>query len=803
MPTRNSLDEEIADHLRDKPAGLGLGILGGERGEIEVFLGEPFERGMGDDAELLRADIVGDPGGDVVFLGLLGVHVAEHLLKHVRREDLANDVEDVIGAELVADRVEAFLERREDAPLAGVGGDEVEDQAVVLLAVAVDSANPLLEADGAPGDVVIDHQPAELEVDPLASGLGGDKHLDALAKLPFCVDASAGGVAVADLHAAMDLGERQAPLAELPDRAPILAVAGEVVERVLVLGEDQQLHLRIVEDAFVLDERLEHGELGLLLAGLDVAGLGDELREIGNLLAEDRRLVGEHLRLDLGEDLLLFLLVVVVDVVGHAGLDLLLPMLLRVGEDPLAALLHSFERSADGIDARRHPPLEHRHLEADGPAAGGAVARGGDGLILHVVGERVVNIELLGRELEIGRPDFSVAVELVGMASVGIGEGRQGLLDPPQVERSGLRRHRRLKALDVAVDVFVEEGEEPSEMLRVALVRRGRHEEIVVGHLRKGPTEAVGVGRVVVVAGAHLVGLVDDDEIPPRTEQALTGVFLDRRPGDARDDLVILLPGVLAVVGPERGPADELELLAELVRHFALPLKGEIRRSDDQDPLGEAPGLELLDEEAGHYRLAGPGIVGEQEADPGKLEEILVDRFELMGERIDAGDREGEERVVFMGEAEPVRLNAEPESAGIAVKGNAIGEHLERGNLISGEDRVVGRAGSTADPHDPHRGAHRRDGVDLHRLRQGRAGDRRARLKRGGWGHGSVLFQLGRSNPLRPLPKLIAKKIQQLIGREIDEIVGLFELANASREPIAEIARAGRRAGNSWLDRIP
>ena len=61
----------------------------------------------------------------------------------------------------------------------------------------------------------------------------------------------AGRVAVADLHAAVDLGERQAPLAQLAERAAVLAVAGQVIERVLVLGEDEQLHLRVVEDALL------------------------------------------------------------------------------------------------------------------------------------------------------------------------------------------------------------------------------------------------------------------------------------------------------------------------------------------------------------------------------------------------------------------------------------------------------------------------------------------------------------------------------------------------------------------------
>ena len=56
-------------------------------------------------------------------------------------------------------------------------------------------------------------------------------------------------------------------------------------------------------------------------------------------------------------------------------------------------------------------------------------------------------------------------------------------------------------------------------------------------------------------------------------EQALLGVLDPRDPGDRRDDLVLVLPGVLAVVGAEDVAADDLELLAELVLQLALPLE--------------------------------------------------------------------------------------------------------------------------------------------------------------------------------------------------------------------------------------
>jgi hypothetical protein len=84
-------------------------------------------------------------------------------------------------------------------------GDEVEDQAVLFLAVAMDAAHALFQAHRVPGDVVVDHQPAELEVDTLAGGLGGDQHLGGFAELALGENAGAGRVAVADLHAAVDL----------------------------------------------------------------------------------------------------------------------------------------------------------------------------------------------------------------------------------------------------------------------------------------------------------------------------------------------------------------------------------------------------------------------------------------------------------------------------------------------------------------------------------------------------------------------------------------------------------------------
>ena len=145
--------------------------------------------------------------------------------------------------------------------------------------------------------------------------------------------------------------------------------------------------------------------------------------------------------------------------------------------------------------------------------------------------------------------------------------------------------HRLFKAFHAAVDVAVEQFEEEAEVLRVALVRCRRHQKIVVGHRRQRFAKLVGERLLVSAVGRHLVRLIDDDEIPAATEQAFLGVLDARDPGDRRDDLILLLPWVLPVVGAEHIAADDLELLAEFFLHLALPLKAEIGRCDDQRAL--------------------------------------------------------------------------------------------------------------------------------------------------------------------------------------------------------------------------
>ena len=100
----------------------------------------------------------------------------------------------------------------------------------MFLSDAVDASHPLLKADGIPGQVVVDHQVAELQVDSLAGRLGGDAHLSLL---------------VEPLLDPLAVGRWQAPWIVQVEYPQARRLRSEVVERVSVLGEDQELRAAV------------------------------------------------------------------------------------------------------------------------------------------------------------------------------------------------------------------------------------------------------------------------------------------------------------------------------------------------------------------------------------------------------------------------------------------------------------------------------------------------------------------------------------------------------------------------------
>ena len=163
------------------------------------------------------------------------------------------------------------------------------------------------------------------------------------------------------------------------------------------------------------------------------------------------------------------------------------------------------------------------------------------------------------------------------------------------------------------------------------------------------------------------MGLVDDYQIPARLLQSGQDV-LALGQIERGDDLLLVRPLVDAELVADVVAHEYDELLVELLAQFPLPLERQVCRTDDEDSLGEPPQLEFADEQAGHDGLARAGVVGQQKSHAGELQEVLVDGFELVRERIHPRDGQPEVGIELVGDAEGVCLQSQPEQASVAAE---------------------------------------------------------------------------------------------------------------------------------------
>ena len=81
----------------------------------------------------------------------------------------------------IAELLTQQLEYPQVRPVAPI--EEIEDNHVVLLTVAVATSNALFNALGVPRKVVIDHERAELEVHTFGSGFSGNQYRSLVTKM--------------------------------------------------------------------------------------------------------------------------------------------------------------------------------------------------------------------------------------------------------------------------------------------------------------------------------------------------------------------------------------------------------------------------------------------------------------------------------------------------------------------------------------------------------------------------------------------------------------------------------------------
>ena len=167
--------------------------------------------------------------------------------------------------------------------------------------------------------------------------------------------------------------------------------------------------------------------------------------------------------------------------------------------------------------------------------------------------------------------------------------------------------------------VVVYERHEQLEILLLAVVRGGRHQQEVPGEAGQELSQVITLGVPGLAseeAGGHLVGFVAYHQVPFTVGglELLLHLFVTGQlvqPGDRQIGFQEPVPRVgrfELVVG--QNFKGELEPAGKLV----LPLFSQRAWADHQTPLDVSPGNQLLDQQSRHDGLAGPWVVRQQES---------------------------------------------------------------------------------------------------------------------------------------------------------------------------------------------
>ena len=289
-----------------------------------------------------------------------------------------------------------------------------------------------------------------------------------------------------------------------------------------------------------------------------------------------------------------------------------------------------FQGAADGASAGSQTPLVQCHQKSYGARPGGVTLLGGAGALpFDEPGNRVVQIQFGSSDVKAGgvgdapgehrcRRPFAIRLTFR--------EIDHRLFGAAQVERSAPLFHSPADGLDVGISVLVQQLQKQSKVLWVALVRRSREQQDVVGAVPQDFAQLITLAFMAFVARGHPVRLVHYHQIPTRLLQSGQNV-VPLGQVQRGDYLIAFLP----FVGPELvanvATFKDKERFLELLPEFPLPLEGEVGWADYGNAFCQAAQFQFADEQAGHNGLAGAGVIGQQEPHAGQFQQVLIDGF--------------------------------------------------------------------------------------------------------------------------------------------------------------------------------
>lgn len=415
-----------------------------------------------------------------------------------------------------------------------------------------------------------------------------------------------------------------------------------------MLGEDDEL-ARLVGarvDEVVLQDSAQLDPLAVGVEVADAAGDVDEPVEVGQLGVEllDRTGGGgrvQQLLLD-AFDLVGAVFVVVpvgrVDGGGFVGDPAAVEQVVAVAGEAFGA---AYEGLVNRLGAGGQAPLKHREREAGRVAALVVQARGAVHALADVLGDALVQVLLVLGELVRDGLGYALGEQRAAV------ERQQVLLDhaahqPTRVRPVHAGREPALEA------VAFEQGEEELEVLLLARVRGGRHQQQVTGavaqslaeleppRLRQPPAEPV---------RAHPVRLVHDDQVELGVVELGGQGLVAGELVHPRDEQRMLLEHGRAERGVEHRGAQDVEAQAELEEQLVLPLVDQPAGRHDQAAFHVVAEQQLLDVQPGHDGLAGARVVGRQEPQRRSVEHLAVHRPDLVRQRLHVAGGHRQHRV--------------------------------------------------------------------------------------------------------------------------------------------------------------
>ena len=321
----------------------------------------------------------------------------------------------------------------------------------------------------------------------------------------------------------------------------------------------------------------------------------------------------------------------------------------------------------DRFRRRGQPPLQHGEREPDRALLLPADRVRPVELLPDIVGNLVVEAPLGVAQPVLHRVRDPLREQRLAV------EAEQVLLDHPAHQVGSVRRRRVLSILAFE-GVAVEQRQEQLVVGFDPPVRRRRHQEQVPRPFGEEPAQPVPPGvfhLAAEVTRRHLVRFVADDQVVPAVRCPEPGLHLlvARQHVQAGDPVRRLEEPVAGGSGVPPVAGEDLEVEAEAFREFLLPLLHQTSRTDDETPPGVAPRQQFLDEQPGHDRLAGAGVVGEQETQRLAREHRFIDRGDLVRQRIHLRGLHRQERVEEVRQRDALRFRRELEQFAVAVEG--------------------------------------------------------------------------------------------------------------------------------------